>query len=53
MIVIIPSSTIFIQLAAYHQTKRLRIALFRTILRQDIGWHDANRTGEFSTKLSE
>ena len=39
--------------AAYRQTKRMRIAFFKSILHQQIGWFDVNSSSELSTHLSE
>ena len=39
--------------AAYRQTRRMRIAFFKSILHQDIGWFDVNPSSELNTHLSE
>ena len=38
---------------AYRQTKEMRLAFFRSILRQEIGWFDVNPTAELNNRLSE
>ncbi|CAF5081195.1 unnamed protein product, partial [Rotaria sp. Silwood1] len=38
-------------LAAERQVRRIRYALFRNILRQEIGWFDVHNAGELSTRL--
>lgn len=46
-------STLFWNLSAYRQTRKMRIAFFRSIMRQSIGWFDVNPSGELTTRLSE
>ena len=41
------------QLAAERQVHKIRLLFYRAILRQDIGWFDANPSGELSSRLSE
>ena len=43
----------FFQLACERQVKRIRLHYYRSVLRQNIGWFDANPTGELSSRLSE
>ncbi|CAF3578851.1 unnamed protein product [Rotaria sordida] len=38
-------------LAAERQVRRIRYALFRNILRQEIGWFDVHNAGELSNRL--
>ncbi|CAF4167540.1 unnamed protein product, partial [Rotaria sordida] len=38
-------------IAAERQVRRIRYALFRNILRQEIGWFDVNNAGELSNRL--
>ncbi|CAF1308683.1 unnamed protein product [Rotaria sordida] len=38
-------------IAAERQVRRIRYALFRNILRQEIGWFDVHNTGELSNRL--
>ena len=38
-------------IAAERQVRRIRFALFRNILRQEIGWFDVNNAGELSNRL--
>ena len=40
-------------LASYRQTQNIRMKLFRSILRQDIGWYDTQEIGELNTRLTE
>lgn len=42
----------FWMIAAESQVKRLREAYLRALLRQDISWHDFQRTGDLATKLT-
>jgi ATP-binding cassette subfamily B (MDR/TAP) protein 1 len=37
--------------AAERQIRRIRFALFRNILQQEIGWFDLHNTGELSNRL--
>ena len=46
-------TTMFWNLSAYHQIRRLRRALYHSILRQEIGWFDTVETGMLSTRLVE
>ena len=46
-------SNLFWNISAYRQTRRIRVAFYRSILRQEIGWFDVNETAELSTRLSE
>ena len=41
------------QLTAARQTHQIRLHYYRAILRQDIGWFDANPSGSLSSRLSE
>ncbi len=41
------------QLACERQVHRIRVLFYRAILRQNIGWFDANPSGELSSRLSE
>ena len=41
------------QTACERQVYKIRLAYYRSILRQDIGWFDANPSGELSSRLSE
>ncbi|CAF3295551.1 unnamed protein product, partial [Rotaria sp. Silwood2] len=40
-------------MAAERQVRRIRYALFRNILRQEIGWFDMHNAGELSNRLIE
>jgi len=37
--------------SAERQVQRIRFALFRNILRQEIGWFDIHNTGELNNRL--
>jgi len=41
------------QLAAERQVHKIRQLFYRAIVRQNIGWFDANPSGELSSRLSE
>ena len=41
------------QMAAERQVHKIRLLFYRAILHQDIGWFDANPSGELSSRLSE
>ena len=45
--------TSLMNLSAYRQTKRMRSAFFRSVLKQDIGWFDVNPSAELNNRLSE
>ncbi len=40
-------------LASYRQGQRIRTMLFRSILKQEIGWFDVHETGELNNRLAE
>lgn len=46
-------ATVFWNASAYRQTRRMRDAFYRSILRQDIGWFDVTEANELSTRLVE
>ena len=46
-------ANIFWSISAYRQTLRMRVAFYRSILRQEIGWYDVSETAQLSTRLSE
>ena len=46
-------STLFWNLSAYRQTRRLRQAFFRAIMKQEIGWFDVNPAALRNSRLSE
>ena len=46
-------STLFWNLSAYRQTRRLRQAFFRAIMKQEIGWFDVNPSAQLNSRLSE
>lgn len=41
------------QLAAERQVHKIRLLFYRAIVRQNIGWFDANPSGELSSRLFE
>ncbi len=41
------------QLVCERQVQKIRVMFYRAILRQNIGWFDANPSGELSSRLSE
>ena len=46
-------ATVFWNISAYRQTRRMRIAFYRSILRQEIGWFDVTEANELGTRLAE
>lgn len=46
-------ATVFWNGSAYRQTRRMRAAFYRSILRQNIGWFDVTEANELSTRLLE
>lgn len=46
-------ATLFWNVSAYRQTRRMRQAFYRSILYQEIGWFDVNEANELSTRLAE
>ena len=46
-------STLFWNVSAYRQTRRIRQAFYQAVLRQDIGWFDVNDATELTTRLIE
>ena len=40
-------------LTATRQVKKMRLALFSSILKQDIGWFDTSEPGELNNRLNE
>ena len=43
----------FIQWACERQVHKIRLAYYRAVLRQDVGWFDLNPSGELSSRLNE
>ena len=39
--------------AAFRQGHKLRLELFRSILRMEVGWYDLHDAGELNTRLTE
>ena len=46
-------ATVFWNVSAYRQTRRMRMAFYHSILRQEIGWFDVTEANELSTRLAE
>ena len=46
-------ATVFWNISAYRQTRRMRLAFYHSILRQNIGWFDVTEANELSTRLAE
>ena len=46
-------ATIFWNLSAYRQTRRMRLAFYSSILRQEIGWFDVTEAAQLNTRLVE
>ena len=42
-----------LNMSAYRQTRRMRLAFFRNVLHQEIGWFDVTDSAELSTRLAE
>ena len=40
-------------ISAYRQTRRIRIAFYNSVLRQEVGWFDTTKTGQLNTRLQE
>ena len=41
------------QLACERQVHKIRLIYYRAILRQEVGWFDANPSGELASRLTE
>ena len=46
-------ATLFWNITAYRQSRKIRIAFYRAILRQEIGWFDVNETAQLNNRLQE
>ena len=46
-------STVFWNVTANRQTKKMRVAFYRSILSQEMGWFDVNDASELNTRLVE
>ena len=46
-------ATVFWNISAYRQTRKMRKAFYHSILRQEIGWFDVSDANELSTRLAE
>ena len=53
VLIVIFLATVFWNVSAYRQTRRMRLAFYRAILRQEVGWFDVNEAGGLSTRLAE
>ena len=53
VLIVIFLATVFWNVSAYRQTRRMRVAFYRAILRQEVGWFDVNEAGGLSTRLAE
>ena len=42
-----------LNLAAAAQVHRIRSLFLRAVLRQEVGWHDTHRTGDFAVRMTE
>ena len=42
-----------LQLACERQVQKIRLLYYRAILRQEVGWFDANPSGELASRLNE
>lgn len=42
----------FFSMAAANQAFKIRCMFMRSVLRQDIGWFDTNKTGDFASRLT-
>lgn len=43
----------FFQTACERQVKKIRLAFYKAILRQEVGWFDANPSGELASRIAE
>lgn len=41
------------QTACERQVKKIRLAFYRAIMRQEVGWFDANPSGELASRIAE
>ena len=46
-------SNALLNLSAYRQTRRMRLAFYRSVLSQEIGWFDVTESAELNTRLAE
>ena len=53
MLIVSFTSTLFWNLSAYRQSRRLRQAFFRAVMKQEIGWFDVNPSAQLNSRLSE
>ena len=53
MLVLGYAQTVCWQVSSFRQCQRIRTELFRSILKQEIGWFDTHESGELNTRLSE
>ena len=43
----------FFQMACERQVKKIRLAFYKAIMRQEVGWFDANPSGQLASRISE
>ena len=46
-------ATLFWNITAYRQSRKMRVVFYRAILRQEIGWFDVNETAQLYNRLQE
>ncbi|KAK4873208.1 hypothetical protein RN001_015237 [Aquatica leii] len=46
-------ATLIFNYTALNQTFKIRDLFLRSILNQDVGWHDVNQTGDFSSRIAD
>ncbi len=42
-----------LNLSAASQVHRIRSLFLKAVLRQEVGWYDTHRTGDFATRMTE
>ena len=46
-------ANVLLNLSGYRQTRRMRLAFYRSVLSQEIGWFDVTESAQLSTRLAE
>ena len=46
-------ANVLLNMSAYRQTRRMRVAFYRSVLSQEIGWFDVSESAQLSTRLAE
>ena len=46
-------ANVLLNLSGYRQTRRIRLAFYRSVLSQEIGWFDVTESAQLSTRLAE